>query len=158
MSASMKQIRDELHHASEEDLRAYLLRLSRFKKENKALLTYLLFQSQDEDGFVQAVKDEVDPLWLEMNTSSFYFMKKSVRKILRIIKLNIRFSAKAETEAELLLYFCTRLSALQPSIRQNAALRNLLDRQAQQLRSTLKKLHPDLRYDLEQELKGVLKG
>ena len=156
MSASLKQIRDELEHLSSSELQAHLLRLARFKKENKELITYLLFQSQDEEGFIQAVKEEVDPLWGEMNTSSYYFMKKSVRKILRILKLNIRFSGKVETEAELMLYFCARLSSLQPNIRQNAALRNLLDRQVQQLRSKMKKLHPDLRYDLEQELKSAL--
>ena len=40
-------IKKELHHLSSDKLMELCLRLSRFKKENKELLTYLLFESHN---------------------------------------------------------------------------------------------------------------
>ena len=42
-AATVKQLKDELKHSTSEELMNLCLRLSRFKKENKELLTYLLF-------------------------------------------------------------------------------------------------------------------
>jgi len=51
-SATVKQIKDELKDLSKEDLISTILRLSKFKKENKELLTYLLFESHNEGDYV----------------------------------------------------------------------------------------------------------
>ncbi len=58
--ASAKEIRDELKHQDREALLQIVLRLSRFKKENKELLTYLLFDANDEEEYKQKVKAEMD--------------------------------------------------------------------------------------------------
>ena len=95
------------------------LRLSKFKKENKELLTYLLFEAHDESGYIETVKAEIDAQFETINTTSYFYIKKSVRKILRNIKKFARYSLKKETEAELLLYFCDKLKDFKPSIRNN---------------------------------------
>ena len=60
--------------------------VSLLKKENKELLTYLLFYGTDEVSYIEKVKEEIQLQFQEINTSTYYFIKKSVRKILRNTK------------------------------------------------------------------------
>ncbi len=49
-AATVKQIKDELKHHSQEELIDLCLHLSKFKKENKELLSYLLYDANNETG------------------------------------------------------------------------------------------------------------
>ncbi|HCY96706.1 MAG TPA: hypothetical protein DHU86_00910, partial [Polaribacter sp.] len=115
-AVTIKQLKDELSHKSALDLKELCLQLGRFKKENKELLTYLLFECHDEEAYIQTIKEEVALQFSEINTNSFFYIRKSTRKILTAIKKHIRYSKKKETEAELLLYFCKKLKEFKPSI------------------------------------------
>lgn len=152
---SIVTIKKELQHLPKEDLLQLCLRLGRFKKENKALLTYLLFQSHDEDGYVQSVKDTLDIDFDGINTDSYFYMKKTIRKILRQIRTYARYSKSKETEVELLLYFCDRLNDLQPNIHRNRTLDNLYQRQIMSIEKKIKVLHEDLQYDYSQKLEEL---
>ncbi|NJY61920.1 hypothetical protein HC174_04005 [Salinimicrobium sp. CDJ15-81-2] len=153
--ASAKEIRDELKHQDREALLQIVLRLSRFKKENKELLTYLLFQAHDEETFKEAIKAEMHKDFSEINKSSYFFMKKSMRKILRNVKKFSRYSGKKETETELLLYFLQKMENFKPSIHRNKILQNLYDRQLALVKKNMEKLHEDLQYDLNLELEKL---
>ncbi len=155
-TATIKEIRTGLEELSPSGLKELCLRLSRFKKENKELLTYILFESSDEGNYVEGVKTEIDKMFAEINSSSFYFIKKSARKILKYIKTRIRYSQNKETEVELLIYFCGKLLSFKPSIKDNTALANLLERQINSIRKSISSLHRDLRYDYELELGNML--
>ncbi len=146
-AASVVQIKKELQHCSPEELLQLCLRLSKFKKENKELLTYLLFEAGNEAGYIESVMAEVDELFLDINTNSYFYIKKSVRKILRNLKKYIRYSGNKETEVELLLYFCQKLKEFRPSINNNITLRNLYDRQLAFIVKKIDALHEDLQYD-----------
>lgn len=146
-TASVKELKMELSNSAPDVLVNLCLSLSKFKKENKELLTYLLYEQADEPGFIRGVKEEVDEQFLQMNTSSYYFMKKSVRKILRMTKKYIRYSKKKETEAELLTYFCSKLKLLTPSIKRNVSLQNIFDRQLIMIKKAICTLHEDLQFD-----------
>ena len=61
-------IKKELQHLSSDELTELCLRLSRFKKENKELLTYLLFESQNEDAYIQSIKMFVDEQFITINS------------------------------------------------------------------------------------------
>ena len=154
-TASVKKIKEELRDRPSQELLQIVLRLSKFKKENKELLTYLLFQTDDELGYVQEVKMEVDEQFALINTSSYYFMKKSIRKILRNIKKHSRYSGKKETEVELLIYFCRKMRGLEPSMYKNNTLVNLYDRQINLIKKNLPKFHEDLQHDYLLELKEL---
>jgi hypothetical protein len=154
-TATVKEIKTELSHCSSAELIELVLRLSKFKKENKELLTYLLYESSNEDAYISGIKIEVNKLFSEINTSSHYFIKKSARKILRIVKTYIRYSKKKETEVELLLYFCEQLINFKPSIRHNSALKNLFDRQVLFIEKSVATLHEDLQYDFSIELEKI---
>ena len=157
-AVTVKQLKDELSHKSENELRDLCLHLSKFKKENKELLTYLLFESHDEDSYIQSVKDQMDVLFSEINTKSFFYIRKSVRKILTLTKKFIRYSKKKETEVELLLYFCYKLKNFKPSIKRSPRLTNTFDRQIILVKKGISSLHEDLQYDYQLELDDLLDG
>ncbi len=142
--ATVPQIKKELAHLSKKELIELCLRLSKFKKENKELLTYLIFETNEAE-YIESIKEEIDNQFKQINTSSYYFIKKSVRKILRLTKKHIRYTQNKETEVVLLLYFCEQLKAIQPS--NNVSLQNIFDRQIILINKALLKLHEDLQYD-----------
>lgn len=154
-AVSVVTIRKELKHKSNEELAQLCLRLSRFKKENKELLTYLLFEADSEAGYIDTVKAEIDEQFELINTDSFFYIKKSVRKILRNTKKYIRYSLNKETEVELLLYFCKKLKAMKPSISRNTTLTNIYDRNIEAITKKVLALHEDLQYDYTTELEDM---
>jgi hypothetical protein len=154
-AVSVSQIKKELQHLSSDELTELCLRLSKFKKENKELLTYLLFESHDEAGYIETVKAEVDEQFDLINTNSYFYIKKSVRKILRLIKKFARYSLKKETEVELLLYFCYKLKTFEPSIFKNVTLTNIFQRQLQSIKKIVATLHEDLQYDYRLKLEDL---
>lgn len=155
-TSSVKEIRSELSYRSKDELINICLRLSRFKKENKELLTYLLFESNDEEGYVRSIKEVVNNQFEDINTTSYYYIKKSIRKILRTIKKYIRYSSSKETEVELLLYFCEKLKAFSPSIQRNRVLLNMYQREIAAVKKKISVLHQDLQYDYQLELDALL--
>lgn len=157
-AATIKQIKDEIAHKSSDELKELCLHLARFKKENKELLTYLLFESHDEEMYIQTIKEEIDFQFNEVNTNSFYYIRKTVRKILSSIKKHIRYSKKKETEAELLLYFCKKMKAFKPSIKRSTRLQNVFDSQLRIAKKAIDKLHEDLQYDFQLELDELLEN
>ena len=151
-AVTVKTLKIELNERSHHELVELCLRLSKFKKENKELLTYLLLEVQNEAGFIESVKEEITDQFSEINTKTFYFIKKSVRKILRMVKKYIRYSKNKETEVELLLYFCEQLSEFSPSIKRNSTLLNLYRRELASIEKKIQALHEDLQHDYKQEL------
>jgi len=146
-AATVSQLKKELVHRNPEELLELCLRLSKFKKENKELLTYLLFEADNEEGYIASVKEEMDDLFSGINTASYFYVKKSIRKILRNLKKYIRYSGNKETEVVLLLYFCEKLKEFRPSIQRNTTLMNLYNRQLLFIEKKIALLHEDLQYD-----------
>lgn len=152
--ATVKQLKDELKEQPPADLINLCLRLAKFKKENKELLTYLLFDADNEAGYIQDIKEEVDEAFDEINTLSYYYIKKSVRKILRTLKKYIRYSQQKETEVELLLFFLIKMKELRPTYHRNTTLKNLYERQRALLLRKIDGLHEDLQFDFREEVKS----
>ncbi len=155
-AATVTELKKELSNRSPKELLELCLRLSKFKKENKELLTYLLFEASNEAGYVESIKREMDQEFELINRRNFYFVKKSIRKILRNVKKYIRYSKNKETEVDLLIYFCTKLKNFSPSIRRNIMLNNLYHRQIAMIRKTVATLEEDLQYDYEMELDELI--
>ena len=150
--ASIKTLKEELKHQSSAELLELCLKLIRFKKENKELLTYLLFEAHDEERYIESIKKEMDTLFDAINTKSYFFIRKSVRKILTNTKKHIRISKKKETEVVLLIYYCKKLKSMKPSINRSPRLQNILTTQVKLIEKLLLKLHEDLQYDYQLEL------
>ncbi|MHA7059829.1 hypothetical protein ACWGOQ_0021555 [Aquimarina sp. M1] len=146
-AATVRELKTVLNNCSQQELVALCLRLSKFKKENKELLTYLLYEAADEDNYIAEVQEEITKEFSGINTTNYYYIKKSVRKILRTSKKFIRYSGKKETEVEVLLHFCSELKKMRPSMKNNSVLSGLYDRQITSIKKIISTLHEDLQYD-----------
>jgi hypothetical protein len=154
-AVTIKELKEELNNSTPKELRELCLRLARFKKENKELLTYLLFESADELMYIEDIKKEVDEQFELINKKSPYLIKKSFRKILRTIRKYARYSQKKETEVELLVYFCTKLKKFAPPVYKNAGLLNFYNRLIESIRKKISLLHEDLQFDYGTELDAL---
>jgi hypothetical protein len=132
-----------------------VLRLSRFKKENKELLSYLLFESHHEEDYVANVKTHIDQQLLEINTSNGYYAKKAIRRILKETKKFIRYSGGKESEVSLLIHFCRSLQETHPKMMKVRIIRDIVQRQIVLIKVRISTLHEDLQYDFEQELNEI---
>lgn len=154
--ASLKELKAELSTLHQAELFDICMRLAKYKKENKELLTYLLFESQDEPAYLEKVKTLISEGFDGINKSNLYLVKKMVRKILRTASKFIKYSGSKQSEAELLIFYCKKLKKLGVPLSENTALGNLYQAQIRKIRKALSTLHEDLQYDYEQEMKPLL--
>jgi hypothetical protein len=155
-AASLKEIKLELNTLLPHQVVELCMRLAKYKKENKELLTYLLFESSDEQLYIKEIKSQLDELFNDVNKSNLYLAKKTLRKILRTVTKYIKYSGSKQTELELLIYFCIKLRKVGVPLHANTALGNIYVRQIQKIKKTLATLHEDLQYDYLEEIKPLL--
>src|ERR1700749_798040 len=97
----LQDIKKEIQHLPPEQIVELTLRLARYKKENKELLAYLLFEADNEQAFVEKVKAEVGFMFSQLPSQS-YLAAKYIRKILRLIGKYVKFMASKPAEIDLL--------------------------------------------------------
>jgi hypothetical protein len=154
--ASLKELKAELSTLREEQLLDLCMHLAKYKKENKELLTYLLFEASDENSYINSVKALVDEQFESLNKSHIYLAKKTLRKALRTTNKFIKYSGSKQTEVELLLYFCKKLRKTGLPLDVNKTLGNMYFRQIQKIKKALATLHEDLQYDYSVEMEPLL--
>jgi hypothetical protein len=146
-AATISEIKYELTQTNPSILIDLCLKLAKFKKDNKELLTYLLFESHDEVAFIEQVKLEIDSQFETINFSNIYFIKKSLRKILRTTSKFIRLTGSKQVEVELLIYFCETLISKEIPIAKSLVLNNIYQLQLKKIAQLISTLHEDLQYD-----------
>ena len=152
--ASIPQIKKELSYLSQSELAAMCLRLAKYKKDNKELLSYLLFET-NENNFIEGIKTEIDEQLRLMNQSHIYYLKKSLRKTIRFVDRFMRYSGNKETEIEVRKYLCEELKAMSLPFSRSTQLQNLYDRQIIKIKHCISTLHEDLQYDYLREIKEL---
>jgi len=156
-ASSLSELKNELKTLGHAQLLDICIHLAKYKKDNKELLTYLLFEAGDEPAYIKSVKDLISEQFLDINKSNTYFAKKTIRKILRTTTKYIKYSGSKQTEVELLLFFCKNLKKSGISLQSSIALYNLYQRQIQKIEKALSTMHEDLQYDYREELEPLLK-
>ena len=154
-AASSTEIKTELKSRTPAQLMELCLRLARFKKENKELLTYLLFEADDLPAYIGTVKTEMDEQFASINSQTLYWAKKSLRKILRTTGKYIRYTGDKTAEAELLIYFCRKMLDSDIPFRRNTMLRKLFDGQLKKIRAAVASFHEDLQYDYNRQIEAL---
>src|SRR6202012_5807894 len=154
-AATIQEIKQELQTLPPSRLSELCLRLAKFKKDNKELLTYLLFEATDEAAYIAGVKKEIDLGFSELPKPNLYLTKKSLRKVLRTTARQIRYTGSPQAEAELLTYFCRKVRHSGIPLEDSPVLNNLYRQQLKKIRSVIATLHEDLQYDLLKALKGL---
>ena len=155
--ASLSLIKKELSEKPNKELIACCMRLAKYKKENKELLNYLLFEAYDEENFKRNLMNEVEILFAEINKNSLYYVKKSLRKILRYINKHIRYSGLKQTELELRLFFCLQFRKLNIAFHESKVLLNMYDRQLTNIQKAMNTLDEDLQFDYKYEFDALKK-
>ena len=154
-TSTVNELKKELGFLSQAKLLELCMRLVKYKKENKELLTYLLFESSDEIKYIKNLKQEIDSQFQEINKNNVYYAKKSLRKILRFTNKYIKYSGLKETEIELRIYFCSKMKASKIPIDKSVVLTNLYTQQLKKINLAMEKVHEDLKYDYQQALEAL---
>lgn len=151
-TSSLSQLKKELQTLPQPQLVETLIRLGKFKKENKELLHYLLFEAHDEQTYINNIKVEVELQFAEVNRTTVYFGKKTIRKILRGISKHIKYSGKPETAVELLIHFLKQFKQLPNPFYESTVMVNMYAAQLKKINKELGKLHEDIQYDYQREI------
>jgi hypothetical protein len=142
----LQDIKKEIQHLNGEQVAALCLRLARYKKENKELLAYLLFEADNEAAFIEKVKAEAGFMFSQLPVRS-YDAAKNMRKILRLLGKYTKFTGSKEVEIDLLMSFCNNYIHYVDRKISYKPLRLILTRQMLKVRTLIGKLHEDLQYD-----------
>jgi hypothetical protein len=151
-AVTLNEIKKELELVGQKKLLGIIQHLAKYKKENKELLTYLLFESDNEQAYIKSIKAEMDEQFACMNKGNLFLAKKTIRKVLRTANKFIRFSGSKQTEVELRIYFCNRLKKSGIDFRRSQVLLNMYDNQVKKITEALDKLHEDIRFDYREEV------
>ncbi len=152
---TLQSVKKELQHLDQARLAELCLRLAKYKKESKELLTYLLFDAHDVAGYTDGVKQEMDGLFMEL-PSHAYNAAKALRKILRLVTKHSRFMASKPAEIELLIHFCKQYVEHVDKRANYKPLRQILIRQLEKVVKLISALHEDLQYDHRTDLERVV--
>lgn len=151
-TTTINEIRKELDDKTKRELMEYCLRLARFKKENKELLSFLVFDADDINLHTENVKGEIISSFDQISNTHIYYLKKSVRKILRQVTKHIRIIGGRQSEAELLMQFCKSLKAFPGNVLKHKQMLKLYETNLSKAEKAISFLHPDLQYDLKKQL------
>jgi hypothetical protein len=154
-AATIHEIKQELLALPPTRLSEICLRLAKFKKDNKELLTYLLFEAADETAYIAGIKKSIDEEFTGLPKPNLYLTKKSLRKVLRVTAKQIRYTGSPQAEVELLTYFLRKLKNSGIRYEDSPVLVNLYRTQLKKVRGVIDGLHDDLQYDYLRELKGL---
>jgi len=154
-TASIAELKKKLNTLSQKGIKELCLRLAKYKKENKELLSYLLFYTNDEESYINEIKEEISAAFDEMNQGSLHWAKKSIRKTLKLVTKHIKYSGNKQSEAELLICFCQEMKGKIKGFTRNPTLLNLYERQLQRIQKAVQSLHEDLQYDYQPIIAGL---
>ena len=154
-TASISEIKKELQTLHPSEVLNLCMQIAKYKKENKELLSYLLFESHQEETFVSDIKDQINQMFQEMNKSTLFLAKKTIRKILRTTNKYIKYSGSKQTEVELLMFFSKSLKQSGVNLQASPALMNIFDRQIIKINKAISMMHEDLKHDYNEGLMGM---
>lgn len=151
----LNEIKKELKSLEQVELVEVCLKLSRFKKDNKEFLSYILFNSENPDEYIRAVTSSLQDHFKDLSPH-YYHKAKELRKILRVLTKHIRFIGLPYAEVDLLLWYCHNLIIYAGITPSQKSLYLLLVRQLQKISKIIARLHEDLQFDYNQELKRLI--
>lgn len=151
IASSINEIKRELNTLDQDTLLALCMRLAKYKKENKELITYLLLEAHNEQAYIENIKEEITELFKTL-PSNTYLLKKSLRKILRIANKQIKYSGIKQTELEIRIFFCAKMKDAHIPRQHGSVLFNLYQQQLKKINTVLGKLPEDIQGDYRREV------
>lgn len=151
-STSLAYLKKEIQAMPKAELIEVCNKLIKYKKENKELLHYVLFESTNEANYVEQLKNEVSKMFQDVNSQTVYFAKKTIRKILRFIAKYCKFSEIPTTHIDVLIHFCKEMNQLSLHWKEHKVMVNLYQSQLKKIEKLIATLHEDLQFDYRKKL------
>ncbi len=154
--AGVQEIKKELQLLPPKKLQELCLRLAKYKKENKELLAFLLFEADEKQPFIDELKSEFRQQFSELSAqTNLFYVKKGLRRLLRLLNRYIKYIDDKSLAIDLLMFFCRSLDEYQIPVKKSQQLRNLYDQQLKKINVLITGLHEDVRQDYYEELKEL---
>lgn len=155
-ASSLNELKKELAELPAKQLAELCISLAKYKKDNKEFLGYLLFEAHDNAGFVVEIKTEIDAHFSELKgQSNLYYVKKSLRKLLRIITKYCKYIGDKAIAAELHIYFCLKLKESGIPFKRSQLLVNMYEQQLKKINTLIGSLHEDIQSDYSSDLEKI---
>jgi hypothetical protein len=151
----LSDLKKELSELSKPDLIKLCLRVAKLKRENKELLAYLIFDSDDPLFYAQKLKPEIKEVFEQPFQHGYHFTK-SLRKTTRLITKYYRFTSNKQGETELLLYLVDQFHLSWRYEYRYQALGKVIFRCLEKAQANLKKIDEDFRADFEHPIAELL--
>ncbi len=152
----LSDLKKELLELSKPELIQLCLRVAKLKRENKELLAYLIFDSEDPLFYAQKLKPEIKEVF-EQPFQHAYYLTKSIRKAMRLITKYYRFTSNKQGETELLIYLVEEFYLSWRNEYRYQALGKVIFRCLEKAQSNLKKIDEDFRADFEDPINELVK-
>ena len=153
---SLSELKKELQLIPPAELLELCVALAKYKKDNKEYLNYLLFESSNKQGFINEVKAEIEE---HINTlksqPNLYYVKKGLRKLLRILSKYSKYVNDKALSAEILIHFCSQLKQSGIAYHKSPLLVNLYEQQLKKINALIDALHEDLQQDYLNDLEKI---
>jgi len=148
-------LKKELITRPQKELVELCLSMAKLKTENKEMLSYLLFDSDNPLDYAIRLKDVINEQFETLN-QHYYYSTKMLRKTLRLINKYSRFTKFKQGEIELLLCFAQAYTNQISADTKHQPLLGLQYRSLTKARQLIGKLHEDLISDYSIEYNKVI--
>lgn len=107
-----------------------------------------MFEAHNEEAYIAEVNQQISEEFDEIDPGqNLYFVKKTLRKILRIASKHIRYTGSKQAEVAILLHYSLTLKKSGIPFMKSTALANLYKQQIKKIHAAISTLHEDLQYD-----------
>jgi hypothetical protein len=147
-AAGLSELKKEFQLLAPGELIELLINIAKYKKDNKEYLGYLLFEAHNKNLFVKEIKKELDGHFAELGKqANLYYVKKGLRKILRILNKYCKYLNDKALSAEVHIYFTGKLKNSGIAWHKSQLIVNLYAQQLKKINSFISGLHEDLQQD-----------
>jgi membrane-anchored protein YejM (alkaline phosphatase superfamily) len=154
--SSLSELKKELQQLPAEELVDLCTALAKYKKDNKEYLDYLLYSARSKPDFIKEVKVEIDFHYSAIDKqANLYFIKKNLRKILRLLNKYCKYLGDKTSMVELHIYFCRKLKDSGIPFRKSQMIVNLYEQELKKIDTLVRSLHEDLRADYGLEIEEI---
>lgn len=153
-SESINTIKKQLLTLEPQELTLICLRLAKYKKETKELLSYLVFECKDESQYVANVQAFCLEMFQDFNVRNSYVLMKGLRKTAKQVVKYMKFTENEVSKVEILIYF---IELAQPIVKKNDLLnfQNFYISQYKKLDVLYNKLQEDYQYDFKSQMEKI---
>lgn len=154
-SASISTLEKELHTLDKQDVVSICIQLAKYRKENKELLNFLLFESANRENYIERILVELEESFFTINRKSSYTTKKGLQKVVRLLNKHVKQNASPQAEIQLRTWFCQKVKKARIDLDMDQVISNLYYREVEKIKTVFFKLHEDLQGDFRSSLEEL---